>query len=165
MSERILDLKNRLDPVIAEAAAALKTLQRADGHWIFELEADATIPAEYIMLEHYLDEIDDTLEQKLAIYLRKLQGDHGGWPLFYGGDFNISATVKAYFALKLAGDDPDAPHMKRARDAILAHGGAVRCNVFTRFALALFGQVPWRAAPVMPIEIMLLPRWFPFHLG
>ena len=76
----------------------------------------------------------------------------------------MSATVKAYFALKLVGDDPTAPHMTRGREAILAHGGAARCNVFTRFMLALFGQVPWRAVPVMPVEIMLLPRWFPFHL-
>ena len=72
--------------------------------------------------------------------------------------------MKAYFALKLAGDDPEAAHMRRAREAVLAHGGAAQCNVFTRIALALFGQVPWRAVPVMPVEITLLPRWFPFHL-
>ncbi len=165
LDDRYLDLKDRLEPVIAEATAALKALQRADGHWVFELEADATIPAEYIMLEHYLDEIDETVERKLAAYLRRIQGEHGGWPLFHAGDFNLSASVKAYFALKLVGDSPDAPHMKKAREAILAHGGAARCNVFTRFALALFGQIPWRGIPVMPVEIMLLPRWFPFHLG
>ena len=109
-------LKHRLDPVIAEVAAALKALQREDGHWVFELEADATIPAEYIMLEHFLDEIDAELEQHLAVYLRRLQGEHGGWPLFHGGDFNISASVKAYLALKLAGDDPDSTaHEARAR--------------------------------------------------
>ena len=163
--ERDLDLKSRLEPVIAEATAALKALQREDGHWVFELEADATIPAEYILLEHYLDEIDDEVERKLAAHLRALQGKHGGWPLFHGGDFNLSTSVKAYYALKLAGDGPDAPHMTRAREAILAHGGAARCNVFTRFALALFGQLPWRGVPVMPVEIMLLPRWFPFHLN
>src|SRR6202035_3906655 len=71
---------------------------------------------------------------------------------------------KAYFALKLAGDDPDAPHMQRARAAILQSGGAARANVFTRIALALFGQLPWRGVPYIPVEIMLLPRWFPFHL-
>ena len=76
----------------------------------------------------------------------------------------MSASVKAYFALKMAGDDIDAPHMKRAREAILAHGGAAQSNVFTRALLALYRQVPWRAVPVMPVEIMLLPRWFPFHL-
>src|SRR6185369_8811484 len=74
-------------------------------------------------------------------------------------------SVKAYFALKAVGDSPEAPHMKRARDAILAHGGAERSNVFTRSLLALWGEVPWRAVPVMPVEIMLLPKWFPFHMG
>ena len=131
---------------------------------MFELEADATIPAEYILLQHYLDEIDDELEQRIAQYLRATQGEHGGWPLFHGGDFDLSASVKAYFALKAVGDPADAPHMARARAAILAHGGAARTNVFTRILLALFGELPWRAVPVMPVEIMLLPRWFPFHL-
>src|SRR5262249_9516736 len=129
-----------------------------------ELEADATIPAEYIMFEHYLDEIDPEAERKIANYLRETQGEHGGWQLFHRGDFNINASVKAYYALKLAGDDPQLPHMQKARAAILAHGGAATCNVFARTALALFGQVPWRAVPTMPVEIMLLPRWFPFHL-
>ncbi len=139
--------------------------QKEDGHWAFELEADATIPAEYIMLNHYLGEPNPDVERKLAVYLRRIQEDqHGGWPLYHDGDFNISASVKAYYALKLAGDDPDAPHMRRARDAILAHGGAVKANVFTRIALALFGQVPWRAVPVMRVEAMLMPRWAPFHI-
>jgi squalene-hopene/tetraprenyl-beta-curcumene cyclase len=159
----------RLDAVIAEAAAGLKDLQAGDGHWLFELEADATIPSEYILLRHFLArseaELDPALEKRLAAYLRSIQGGHGGWPLFHRGDFDMSATVKAYYALKIAGDDIEAPHMKRAREAILSRGGAARANVFTRAALALFGQVPWRAVPVMPVEIMLLPRWFPFHLS
>ncbi|MBO1324854.1 squalene--hopene cyclase [Acetobacter sp. TBRC 12305] len=147
-----------LDRVVTAAHTALGGAQRDDGHWVYELEADATIPAEYILLEHFLDRIDDELEQKMAVYLRRIQSeDHGGWPLYHDGDFNISASVKAYFALKAAGDDINAPHMKRAREAILDHGGAERTNVFTRFQLALFGDVPWRATPVMPVEIMLLP--------
>jgi squalene-hopene/tetraprenyl-beta-curcumene cyclase len=150
--------------VVAKARGALEALQLPDGHWRFELEADATIPAEYVLLEHFLGEIDEPLEHKIAVYLRAGQADHGGWPLYAGGDFDLSATVKAYYALKLVGDDPEAPHMARARHAVLASGGAARCNVFTRTTLALFGQVPWRAVPVMPVEIMLLPRWFPFHL-
>jgi squalene-hopene/tetraprenyl-beta-curcumene cyclase len=150
--------------VVAQARAGLEAMQRADGHWVFELEADATIPADYILLEHFLDEIDQALEDKIAVYLRAGQAEHGGWSLYVGGDFDISATVKAYFALKLIGDDPDAPHMARARQAILARGGAARSSVFTRMSLALFGQVPWRAVPMMPVELMLLPRWFPFHL-
>ncbi len=150
---------------IGEAAESLLDVQKADGHWIFELEANSTIPSEYIFLKHYLDEVDLELEGKIANYLRAAQADHGGWPLFEDGAFDLSATVKVYFALKLVGDQPDAPHMRRAREAILAHGGAEASNVFTRFSLALFGQVPWRAVPFMPIEIMLLPRWFPFHLS
>ena len=74
--------------------------------------------------------------------------------MFHGGDFNLSCTVKAYYALKLIGDEPEAPHMARARAAVLTAGGAARCNVFTRITLALFGQVPWRAVPSMPVEIV-----------
>lgn len=144
---------------------ALTDMQRADGHWVFELEADATIPAEYILLGHFLDRINQPLFDKMAVYLRRIQENHGGWPLFHRGDFNISASVKAYFALKCVGDDINAPHMVRARDAILRHGGAETSNVFTRIQLALFGLVPWRAVPVMPVEIMHLPQWFPFHLS
>ncbi len=151
----------RLDKVIAEAAGAMKKRQRPDGHWVFDLEADATIPSEYIMLNHYLDEIEGGVEAELADYIRGIQEDHGGWPLFHRGDFDMSATVKAYLALKLVGDDIDAPHMKRAREAILARGGAAKANVFTRFALAVFGEVPWRAVPVMPVELMVVPDWFP----
>ncbi|MEA2774434.1 MAG: squalene-hopene/tetraprenyl-beta-curcumene cyclase [Acetobacteraceae bacterium] len=150
---------------VTRAAAALMRHRRADGHFVFELEADATIPAEYVLLEHFLDRIDPELEARIGVYLRAIQGEHGGWPLFHDGAFNISASVKAYFALKAIGDDPDAPHMRRAREAILAAGGAERTNVFTRAQLALFGAVPWRAVPVMPVEIMHLPLWFPFHLS
>ncbi len=150
-----------LDAVIAESIDAFKRRQRPDGHWVFDLEADATIPSEYIMLGHHLDEREDEVEAKLAVYIRKIQGEHGGWPLFHKGDFDMSASVKAYLALKLVGDSIDAPHMRRAREAILARGGAAKANVFTRYALALWGEVPWRAVPVMPVELMLAPRWFP----
>jgi squalene-hopene/tetraprenyl-beta-curcumene cyclase len=150
---------------VTRAADALTRRQKPDGHFVFELEADATIPAEYVLLEHFLDRIDTDLEARIGVYLRAIQGAHGGWPLFHDGAFNISASVKAYFALKAIGDDPDAPHMRRAREAILAAGGAERTNVFTRAQLALFDQVPWRAVPVMPPEIMHLPLWFPFHLS
>jgi len=150
---------------IERGGAALGRLQRGDGHWVFPLEADATIPAEYVLLEHYLDRIDPALQARIGVYLRDIQGAHGGWPLFHDGAFNLSASVKAYYALKIIGDDPQAPHMARARAAILQAGGAERSNVFTRAQLALFNQVPWRAVPVMPVEIMVLPRWFFFHLS
>ena len=164
VTSRHVDL-TELRVAVDRAAAALVSRQNADGHWRFELEADATIPAEYVLLEHYLDRIDPVLQGRIGIYLRDIQGEHGGWPLFHGGKFDLSASVKAYFALKSIGDHPDAPHMARARAAILAAGGAERTNVFTRIQLALFGQVPWRAIPTMPVEIMLLPEWFFFHLS
>jgi squalene-hopene/tetraprenyl-beta-curcumene cyclase len=156
---------DRLAAAVDSATAALRARQRDDGHFVFELEADATIPAEYVLLEHFLDRIDADLQRKIGVYLRAVQGAHGGWPLFHDGAFNLSCSVKAYFALKAIGDDPDASHMRRAREAILAAGGAERSNVFTRAQLALFGEVPWRAVPVMPLEIMHLPLWFPFHLS
>ena len=164
-SECVLEAVGLLDQTITRAADALQARQNVDGHWLFELEADATIPAEYVLLEHYLDRMDRPLQQKIGVYLRRIQESHGGWPLFHEGAFDLSASVKAYFALKCIGDDPDAAHMVRAREAILAAGGAARSNVFTRMQLALFGAVPWRAVPVMPVEIMLLPRWFFFHLS
>jgi squalene-hopene/tetraprenyl-beta-curcumene cyclase len=153
-----------LDRAVVDARDAVVARQSAEGYWLFELEADCTIPAEYIMMMHFLDEIDAGLEVKLCRYLRAAQAEHGGWPLYHGGDLNISCSVKAYYALKLAGDSPDAAHMVRARTAILQRGGAAAVNVFTRIALALFGQLPWRGVPYIPVEIMLLPRWFPFHL-
>src|ERR1700719_449414 len=156
---------NALEASINSATQALLGYRQADGHWVFELEADCTIPAEYVLLTHYLGEPADTvLEGKIANYLRRVQGAHDGWPLVQDGDFDMSASVKAYFALKMIGDDIEAPHMRRARSAIRARGGAAQSNVFTRALLALFGIVSWRAVPVMPVEIMLLPRWFPFHL-
>ncbi|MBC9178928.1 squalene--hopene cyclase [Pseudoroseomonas ludipueritiae] len=155
-----------LEHDLRRATAALLRQQRPDGHWVFELEADATIPAEYILLRQHLAEPDaPELEEKLGRYLRRIQGEHGGWPLFHGGSFDISASVKAYFALKMIGDDPDAPHMARARAAILAAGGAARANVFTRILLAQYGQLPWSAVPTIPVELILLPRWFPVHLS
>ena len=156
----------QLDRRIDAAATALRAAQRGDGYWVFELEADTTIPAEYVLFVHYLGEAANReLERKIAVYLRSRQSAEGGWPLFHNGAFDISASVKAYFALKMIGDDIDAPHMRRAREAILAHGGAAEANVFTRFLLCLFGNLPWSAVPLMPVEIMLLPRWFFFHLS
>jgi len=157
-------LEDRLDSVIAESVAGLKGRQRDDGHVLFDLEADATIPAEYIFLNHYLDEREPELEAELADYIRAIQKEDGSWPLFHDGPADVSATVKAYYALKMAGDDPDAPHMAAARARVHAMGGAEASNVFTRYSLALFGEVPWRAVPVMPVELMLLPRWFPVNM-
>jgi squalene-hopene/tetraprenyl-beta-curcumene cyclase len=148
------------------ATQALLQCQQRDGHWVFELEADATIPAEYVLLRHFRGEpIDKELERKIASYLRRIQGPHGGWALFHEGAFDMSASVKAYFGLKMTGESPDAPHMRRAREAILSRGGAVHSNVFTRALLSLYGILDWRSVPEMPVEIVLLPSWFPFHLS
>ena len=157
---------NALEKGIGSATEALMGLQRSDGHWVFELEADCTIPAEYILLRHHLAEpVDAELERKIGNYLRRVQGAHGGWPLVHEGDFDMSASVKAYFALKMIGDDINAPHMVRAREAIRARGGAIHSNVFTRFTLAMFGVLTWKSVPVLPVEIMLLPMWSPFHIN
>jgi squalene-hopene/tetraprenyl-beta-curcumene cyclase len=154
-----------IEAAVSRATQALLAAQREDGHFVFELEADVSIPAEYILFKRYLGEPADAgLEAKIAAYLRRKQAAHDGWPLFTDGAFNISSSAKAYFALKAAGDSPEADHMRRARAAILAQGGAANTNVFTRALLALFGALPWRGVPVMPVEIMLLPRWFPFHV-
>ncbi len=155
-----------LEAPLARATQALLGLQRPDGHFVFELEADCTIPAEYVLFHHFLgDPTDAALEAKIAAYLRRHQTAADGWPLFTDGAFDISCSEKAYFALKVIGDSPEAPHMRRARAAILKAGGAARANVFTRSLLALYGELPWRGVPVMPVEIMHLPRWFPFHLS
>jgi squalene-hopene/tetraprenyl-beta-curcumene cyclase len=155
-----------LERSIGSASKAIRDVQQSDGHWVFELEADDTIPAEYVLLRHHLGEpVDAVLEAKIASYIRRRQGTHGGWALVQDGDLDMSASVKAYFALKMIGDSIDAPHMVRAREAILARGGAINSNVFTRFTLAMYGVLSWRSVPVLPIEIMLLPMWSPFHLN
>src|SRR4030088_1781185 len=125
-----------LEAGIHAATRALFDRQQTDGHFVFELEADATIPAEYVLLRHYLAEpIDTPLEEKIAAYLRRIQGAHGGWPLFRDGDLDMSASVKAYFALKMVGDSPDHAHIRRAREGILARGGAERSTAFPRLML------------------------------
>lgn len=153
-----------LDQAIIKAQEYLLARQSKEGYWLFELEADCTIPSEYIMMMHYIGEIDEILQSKIANYLRSRQSEDGGYPLFTDGVSDISCSVKVYYALKLAGDSPDAAHMIRLRSYILGQGGAAKANVFTRIALATFEQLPWRGVPYIPVEIMLFPKWFPFHL-
>lgn len=156
---------DQLQQGIERGSRYLLSRQHAEGYWVFDLEADCTIPAEYLLLQVHLGRpMAPEIEEGIARYLRRQQLREGGWPLFTGGEADISASVKAYFALKLAGDAPDLSHMAKARAYILAQGGAARVNVFTRITLALFGQIPWRTLPAMPVEIMLLPKWFFFHL-
>ncbi|HET9764785.1 MAG TPA: squalene--hopene cyclase, partial [Casimicrobiaceae bacterium] len=155
---------SKLEKAIERARQAVLAAQESSGYWRYELEADCTIPAEYVLMMHYLGDVDTELQARIAKYLRARRLADDGWPLYAGGGFDLSCSVKAYYALKLAGDRSDAPHMAAARAAILAHGGAARANVFTRITLALFGELPWRGVPFMPVELVLLPRWFPFHL-
>ena len=114
-----------LEASIRSATRALLDLRQPDGHWVFELEADCTIPAEYVLLRHYLGEpVDAVLEGKIANYLRRVQGAHGGWPLVHDGDFEMSASVKAYFALKMIGDSVDAPPRARRSSRAAARSTA-----------------------------------------
>ena len=158
--------QKELDSAISRALDYILSVQHEDGFWVFDLEADVTIPAEYILLQRFLGrKLSQELKEKFRHYILRRQSSDGGWPLYEGGDSEISASVKAYFALKILGEDAKAPHMQKAREKILRMGGASKVNVFTRTTLALFGQIPWDTVPYMPAEIMLLPKWFFFHLS
>ena len=135
-----------------------------DGYWVDQLEADATIPAEYLMLRRMIGRVDLEKEARLVDYIKSIQMEDGGWYIYRGGHSDISATIKSYFAMKLAGVSPDEPFMKRARANILERGGVINANVFTKITLAMFGQYPWDGVPCMPAEIMLLPDWFYFNI-
>lgn len=155
---------DRLSEGINRAAAYLLTVQNpSGGYWVGELEADSTLTSEYVMLRHFVDRVDPLREKKAVRYLLESQLPDGSWSIFHGGPSDLSATVKAYFALKLAGLSPADPAMARARTLILSKGGAAEVNVFTRITLALFGQYSWQAIPIMLPEFILLPRWFYFN--
>jgi squalene-hopene/tetraprenyl-beta-curcumene cyclase len=153
-----------LADAIHRAQAHLLSRQAPDGHWIGELEADTTITAEYLLLGHLVDRVNPAREAKMVRYLRRRQRPDGGFDLFEGGPTNLSATIKAYFAMKMAGVSPEDPAMVRARERIREMGGPVRANVFTKILLALFGEYDWNGVPAMPVEIMLAPRSFFFNI-
>ena len=161
-----------LTTAIRRAREALMAEQNEAGYWCYEFEADCTIPAEYILMMHFMDEVDEGLEAKIAVYLRAHQAAHGGWSLYYGGDFNLSCSVKVYYALKIAGDDPSAPHMARARGATLAHGGSssLQClhphNVSAIRSGAMAGRAlhPGRNHAVGPSGFLFTSRRFPTGL-
>ena len=135
-----------------------------EGCYVYELEADSTIPSEYILLMHFMGDINVKLEIKIQNYLLNKQNKDGGWPLFFDGESDISASVKAYYALKLSGLKKNNPSLVKAKTFILKNGGAENVNVFTRISLALFGQISWHSIPYMPIEIINFPKWFPFNI-
>ena len=152
------------DTLIEKRIADQKKNKLNEGCYLYELEADSTIPSEYIMLMHFLGDINLKLEAKIQKYLVQKQNKDGGWPLFFEGDSDISASVKAYYALKLSGMKVEKAIMRKAKKFILSNGGAENVNVFTRISLALFGQISWESIPYMPIEIMKFPKWFPFNI-
>ena len=160
----IFEDKNLLSDIVSESKKNISKKIKNDGHSVYELEADVTIPAEYILMMHFLGDIDVKTEEKIRNYILKIQNEEGGWPLFFNGESNLSATVKAYFALKLSGVDENSKNMLKAKEIIIKKGGAERSNVFTRILLAMFGEISWKTIPTMPIEIMILPKWFPFNL-
>ena len=153
-------INDPLTRTVQSSADALLEKQAEEGFWRFDLEADTTIPAEYLFLQYFLGTVDVTRQEKLADYILSRQLQDGSWPLYEGGPGNISASVKSYFALKLAGKDPASPEMKLARQWVLTHGGAEGANVFTRITLAVYGQIPWRTVPAMLAEVIWLPKWF-----
>ena len=153
-----------IDEAIRRSKSWLLKRQDAEGFWVAELEADTTLTSEYLMLRRFLNLVEPEKERKAVRYLTATQLPDGGWPIYYGGPSEISASVKAYFALKLSGVSADEPFMIRAKDDIVAKGGVAAANVFTKITLTLFDQYDWRGIPSMPPEIMLLPKWFYFSI-
>ncbi|HKV24788.1 MAG TPA: squalene--hopene cyclase [Candidatus Acidoferrum sp.] len=149
-----------LEQAIENGANHLLSLQAQEGYWLGELEADTTLESDYIYYLHVLGRADAERIGKLANYVRGRQLPDGGWNIFPGGPSDLNATCKAYFALKLAGDDVDAPHMKLARETAHRLGGLEHTNSYVRFYLALIGAVGWELVPSIPPELMLLPNWF-----
>jgi squalene-hopene/tetraprenyl-beta-curcumene cyclase len=153
-----------LEQVIQQGVERLLEQQDPAGFWVHELEADATITSEYLLLRRWLGIQDAALEAKAVRHLRSIQLPDGGWPIYHNGPANLSATVKGYFALKIAGVPADDPSLALARQRVLEQGGITRVNVFTKILLALFGEYDWEGVPCMPMEIFLLPRWSYFNL-
>jgi squalene-hopene/tetraprenyl-beta-curcumene cyclase len=161
---RDLDWAEEVAATAARGRAALLARREPDGHWCAELEGDTILESEFVLLLAFLGRRDDPRVPRLANYLRAKQLPGGGWPNYPGGPAEVSVSAKAYLALKIAGDPADAPHMRRAAGVVRGLGGAEATNSFTRFYLALLGQIPYAACPSVPAELVLLPRWFFFNL-
>jgi squalene-hopene/tetraprenyl-beta-curcumene cyclase len=159
------ELADHLAPSLSAASRWLIEYQQPDGHWVGELEGDTILESEYVLLLAYLGRESESICVKACRYIRDLQLPGGGWAIHPGGPAEISASVKAYFALKLVGVPPTDPDMIRARESILAMGGAQACNSFTRFYLALLGQITYDECPSVPPEIVLIPSWLNFSLA
>jgi len=153
-----------LESGIESARAYLFSIQHEAGFWCGELEGDTILESEYILTMYFLGYSEDPRVAKAASYIREKALPEGGWAIYPGGPAEVSASSKAYFVLKLLGDDPNAPHMAKARKAILNLGGLAAVNSFTRIYLALFGQFPWDDCPAVPPEIVLLSPRFPINI-
>src|SRR6202030_1373450 len=153
-------ITDELTEAVGRGVNHLLSLQASEGYWLGELEADTTLESDYIFYLHILDKADPQRVSKLANYIRQRQLPDGGWNIYFGGPSELNATVKAYFALKLAGDAPDAAHMQKARERVHQLGGLEATNSYTRFYLAMVGGVSWDMVPAVPPELMLLPNWF-----
>jgi squalene-hopene/tetraprenyl-beta-curcumene cyclase len=155
-----VQLDETLPEVIQRAVDQLLSMQAPEGYWVGELEADTTLESDYIFYLHVLGKLDGRRRVKLANYIRRRQLPDGGWNIYAGGPSELNATVKAYVALKLAGDSPAAPHMARARCQIHELGGVEATNSYARLYLALGGVLPWSYVPAIPPELILIPSWF-----
>jgi squalene-hopene/tetraprenyl-beta-curcumene cyclase len=164
VSERDAAWFEELANVVERGRSGLLARQQPDGHWVGELEGDTILESEFVLLLAFLGKLDDPRIKLAANYLLKHQQPGGGWANYTDGPAEISVSVKAYFALKIAGHSADEPHMRRAANVIRSLGGAEATNSFTRFYLALLGQLPYSACPSVPAEIILLPRWFYFNV-
>lgn len=153
-----------VEQTLQRAKQALLDRQNRQGYWVGELQGDSILESEYLLLMFILGLENDPALPKIANFLRSLQNPDGGWSLFPGGPADLSGTVKGYFALKLMGDDPAAPHMARARELVVKLGGAEKCNTFTKFYFAALGQISFDSCPAIPPEIVFLPKWFYFNL-
>jgi squalene-hopene/tetraprenyl-beta-curcumene cyclase len=156
----IASLEARLAQAIERGAQHLLSLQAREGFWNGELEADTTLESDYIYYLHVLGKAEPQRIAKLANYIRQRQLEDGGWNIYFGGPSELNSSVKAYFALRLAGDSAGAPHMLRARSRVQALGGLEATNSYTRFYFALVGLLSWDLVPSIPAELMLLPNWF-----
>jgi len=157
-------LKDGVGEAIKKTQSYYIDQQHDDGSWWYELESNVSITSEYLMLLHYAGLMNADRDKKLASHILRNQRDDGTWALFWGGKGDLSITIEAYFALKLAGFPPDCQPLRKAREAILEKGGVEAARVFTKIYLALFGEFDWKAIPSIPIEINLFPSWFPINI-
>src|SRR5438876_9222592 len=161
---RIEDLASRVTAAIDGARNWLFSQQHEDGYWCGELEADTTLESDYILMHIHQGTGNQHRFQKCANYILRGQNEDGGWPIYNGGPSNISASVKAYFSLKLAGYKPEHPALVRAHAKILELGGVTKVNTFTKIYLCFLGQYDYDAVPAIPPEIVLFPNWFWFNI-